>query len=103
MAEQDVLGLLTTPEAPPAAGASIESRRPGSVHVPAREPSGPQADTTALESGWIQRTHTPEGRARALSALASLSAGDPDEQRETLEYLERVIDEDRLSYRKRFR
>ena len=44
-----------------------------------------------------------EENARALAALDAIAQiGDEAEQRETLEYLMRVVDEDRLSDRPRF-
>jgi hypothetical protein len=48
-----------------------------------------------------------EVRRRAEEAIRGLEAlndmGDEEEQRRTLEFLMEAIDEDRLSYRKRFR
>jgi hypothetical protein len=48
-----------------------------------------------------------EARRRAEEAIRGLEAlndmGDEEEQRRTLEFLMEAIDEDRLSYRKRFR
>ena len=38
----------------------------------------------------------------AITLLKSWWYGDEDEQRETLAFLKRVLDEDRLSYRKLF-
>ena len=67
--------------------------------------------TTALLRSFDEHGHairlTPEQvRERNKLALESLDAireiGDDQEQRETLEYLIRVIDEDRLSNRPRF-
>jgi hypothetical protein len=44
-----------------------------------------------------------ERNARALAALdAVFEIGDEAEQRETLDYLQRVVDEDRMSNRPRF-
>ena len=40
--------------------------------------------------------------ADAIRLLRSLCEGDPDEQRETWEFLRRALDEDRLSDRKLF-
>ena len=47
---------------------------------------------------------TSEDRANELGRLFQswIDEGDADEQRETLEYLIQVLDEDRLSYRKLF-
>jgi hypothetical protein len=58
------------------------------------------------DQGRAVRLTEAEIRARNALALAALDAietiGDDAEQRETLEYLVRVIDEDRLSSRSRF-
>jgi hypothetical protein len=58
------------------------------------------------EHGRALRLTEEEVRQRNALALAALDAvreiGDEVEQRETLEYLIRVIDEDRLSDRPRF-
>ena len=51
-------------------------------------------------SPLIERTHTPEGRARALEVLRSFDDGDPEEQRETWKIIKAALDRDRLSYRK---
>ena len=40
-------------------------------------------------SGIIRRTHTPEGRARALAALDKMLEGDEEEQRRAGEHLQR--------------
>jgi hypothetical protein len=71
------------------------------------------ADSTASSSpsfddrGRAVRLTEEEIRVRNARALAALDAimeiGDDAEQRETLEYLMRVVDEDRLSDRPRFR
>jgi hypothetical protein len=58
------------------------------------------------DRGRAVRLTEEEIRQRNALALAALDAieqiGDEDEQRETLDYLVRVIDEDRLSDRPRF-
>jgi hypothetical protein len=58
------------------------------------------------DRGQAVRLSEAEIRERNTHALAALDAieriGDEDEQRETLDYLARVIDEDRLSDRSRF-
>lgn len=43
-----------------------------------------------------------EWQIRALDGLRQMEEGDPEEQRETLEYLERVVDEDRPGQRSVF-
>jgi len=58
------------------------------------------------DRGRAVRLTEAEVRERNVLALAALDAineiGDDDEQRETLEYLMRAVDEDRLSARPRF-
>lgn len=58
------------------------------------------------DRGRAVRLTEDEVRERNALALAALDAveeiGDSDEQRETLDYLVRVVDEDRLSDRPRF-
>ena len=58
------------------------------------------------ERGQAVRLTEDEVRERNARALAALDAieriGDDAEQRETLDYLMRVVDEDRLSDRPRF-
>jgi len=58
------------------------------------------------DHGRAIRLTDHEIRQRNALALAALDAvagiGDEVEQRETLDYLERVVDEDRLSNRPRF-
>ena len=58
------------------------------------------------DRGRAVRLTEDEIRERNALALAALDAieeiGDDDEQRETLDYLVRVVDEDRLSDRPRF-
>ena len=51
-------------------------------------------------SPLIERTHTPEGQAKALAVLQSFDDGDPEEQRETWEIVKSALDRDRLSNRK---
>jgi len=51
-------------------------------------------------SPLIERTHTPEGRAKALAVLQSFDDGDPEEQRQTWEIVKAALDRDRLSNRK---
>lgn len=52
--------------------------------------------------GIIRRTHTPEGRARAVDVLRRLRAGDAQEQTQAWNLLKTALDEDRPSYRKLF-
>jgi hypothetical protein len=58
------------------------------------------------ECGRAFRLNVDQVRERNALALAALDAieqiGDESEQRETLEYLVRVVDQDRLSDRPRF-
>ena len=58
------------------------------------------------DRGWAVRLTVDEVRERNALALAALDAveeiGDDAEQCETLDYLVRVVDEDRLSDRPRF-
>lgn len=48
------------------------------------------------------RTRQMQKNRAAIELLRSWRQGDAQEQRETLAYLKRVLDEDRLSDRKRF-
>jgi hypothetical protein len=70
--------------------------------APSRTASPPSFD----ERGRAVRLTEGEVRERNARALAALDAveqiGDDAEQRETLDYLMRVVDEDRLSDRPRF-
>ncbi len=70
--------------------------------VPSLAVSPPSFDAR----GRAVRLTEDEVRERNAVALAALEAieeiGDDDEQRETLDYLMRVVDEDRLSDRPRF-
>jgi hypothetical protein len=53
----------------------------------------------------MDRSATGDRKAKnqaAIELLNSLLEGDEEEQRETGEYLMKVLDEDRLSYRKLF-
>jgi hypothetical protein len=52
---------------------------------------------------WLTEDEIRQRNALALAALEAVeSIGDDAEQRETLDYLVRVVDEDRLSDRPRF-
>jgi hypothetical protein len=70
--------------------------------------AAPTADSPRSfdDRGRAVRLTEDEIRERNALALAALDAieeiGDDDEQRETLNYLIRVVDEDRLSDRPRF-
>lgn len=59
------------------------------------------ASGRALPMTEAEARRHAEQAIRALDALDDM--GDEQEQRETLETLARCLDEDRLSYRKRFR
>ena len=54
----------------------------------------------ATRPGIIRRTHTPEGRARALAALDALLDGDADEQRRAWAHLQRSGPETALEFRR---
>ena len=56
----------------------------------------------SVETQEEERTHQRMENAAAIELLRSWRDGDEEEQRETLEYLQRVLDEDRLSDRKLF-
>jgi len=45
-------------------------------------------------SPLIERTHNPEGRAKAIEALRSFDNGDHEEQRETWEIIKAALDRD---------
>jgi hypothetical protein len=72
----------------------------------ATAPSAPAPPISFDESGRAVRLTDDEIRERNARALEALDAidqiGDDAEQRETLDYLMRVVDEDRLSDRPRF-
>ena len=72
----------------------------------ATAPSMALAQRSFDDRGWAIRFTDQEIRQRNALALAALDAveriGDDVEQRETLAYLVRVVDEDRLSDRPRF-
>ena len=53
-------------------------------------PAGTDPMRVEPNSSIIRRTHTPEGRARALAALDALQDGDEEEQRRAGEYLQRA-------------
>jgi len=63
---------------------SAPTNRPGVVQA------GDDPMHTGPGAGIIRRTHTPEGRARALAALDRLLDGDEDEQRRAWEHLQRI-------------
>lgn len=69
-------------------------------------PSAALPERSFDETGRAPRLSANEIRERNALALAALEAieqiGDDSEQRETFEYLARVVDEDRLSDRPRF-
>jgi aminopeptidase N len=51
----------------------------------------------------VKKVLPPDDVAEKIRKLQSiLEIGDPEEQRETWEYLKKALDEDRLSYRKLF-
>lgn len=78
---EDALGALRrTPHGEAASPADV---RPGVV-LAGTDPFHVAA------SGIIRRTHTPEGRARALAALDALRDGDAEEQRRAWEHLQRA-------------
>ena len=54
----------------------------------------------AARPGIIRRTHTPEGRARALAALDALLEGDTDEQCRAWAHLQRSGPETALEFRR---
>ena len=72
----------------------------------ATAPSTAVSQPSFDDRGQAVRFTEDEIRQRNALALAALEAiegiGDDDEQRETLDYLIRVVDEDRLSDRPRF-
>jgi hypothetical protein len=72
----------------------------------ATAPSTTDSPRSFDERGQAIRITEEEVRERNARALAALDAieqiGDDAEQRETLDYLMRVVDEDRLSDRPRF-
>jgi hypothetical protein len=72
----------------------------------ATAPSMTDSPRSFDERGQAIRVTEEEVRVRNARALAALDAieqiGDDAEQRETLDYLMRVVDEDRLSDRPRF-
>ena len=72
----------------------------------ARAPATADAPQSFDQCGQAVRLTEEEVRERNARALAVLDViaqiGDNAEQRETLEYLMRVVDEDRLSDRPRF-
>ncbi len=67
-------------------------------------PGVAEAGTNPLQSdpakGILRRTHTPEGRARALAALDRLLDGDADEQRLAWEHLQRAAPKSGLQFRR---
>lgn len=54
----------------------------------------------ATASGIIRRTHTPEGRARAIAALDALGDGDEEEQRRAWEHLQRAEQQYPIQFRR---
>jgi hypothetical protein len=73
--------------------------------IPAEQETQPRRSVDAR--GRAIPMTEDEVRRRAEEAIRGLEAlndmGDEEEQRRTLEFLMEAIDEDRLSYRKRFR
>ncbi len=55
---------------------------------------------TETDTGIIRRTHTLEGRARALAALDKMLDGEEDEQRRAGEHLQRVGPESVVQFRR---
>ena len=59
---------------------------------------GKKAEEVVLQA--VKRVLPPQSVADRVAALRTLLDDDAQEQQETGEYLKRVLDEDRLSYRK---
>jgi hypothetical protein len=85
---------------------------PGSTHGPGRRRNDPKAATAGPVGPGVRGTgqavrltedQVREKDAIALAALDAIEAiGDDAEQRDTLEYLMGIVDDDRLSDRQRF-
>jgi hypothetical protein len=67
-----------------------------------REAEKQGATTEEYILNAVKRLLPSKETTRKLATLRTLLEGDEDEQRETGEYLRRVVDEDRLSDRKLF-
>lgn len=79
---------------PASQGVSSPKTRPGVM------PAGTDSMDIDPGAGIIRRTHTPEGRARALAALDRLLDGDADEQRRAWEHLQSVGPESAIQFRR---
>jgi excisionase family DNA binding protein len=77
---------------------------PSNLRPPTVRPGVIEAGSDPMQGdpteGIIRRTHTAEGRARAIAALDSLLDDDADEQRLAWEHLQRTGPESELQFRR---
>jgi hypothetical protein len=66
-----------------------------------RQPTTPTHDLTDEEREARRQEQIRRGQ-QLIEVLDELEREDPEDQRETLEFLMRALDEDRTSYRKLF-
>ncbi len=86
---EDALGALRRTHS----DESALNARPGVV------PAGTDPLSVAA-SGIIRRTHTPEGRARAIAALDALRNGDEEEPRRAWEHLQHTEQKNPIQFRR---
>ncbi len=79
-------------------GSEILSQANAAVHSGIVE-AGTDPRQAAPDASIIRRTHTPEGRARALAALDALLDGDAEEQRRAWEHLQHIGSDSALEFR----